>query len=202
MSEKLPVTHAIADVGGVLMHCADEGRHAIMDRLYLDSYRVEMLWSWVTEGLGRGRISEADLWWRASRVFGIRAVDPAEGLLRMTEVTYDEEAIGHLQRLGTYGVKLSLFTNTIPPHAEQLQDLYGRFPTVYRSDETGLRKPDLESFQYVLEQEHARPEATLFFDDKAENVAVARHMGILAVQARNAREIAEGIQLYIPDYHI
>lgn len=199
MSEVPKVTHAAVDVGGVLMHCRDEGKRAVASNLRLNEHQLETFWSWVTEDLGRGTTTEEDLWERTALTFGVRRVYPSEELLKMEGIVYDKEAIIRLQRLGACGIRVVLFTNTIPSHAAQLQELYAQFSAVYRSDKIGSRKPELASFQHVLAQEKVRPEATMFFDDNSDNIAAAQQVGMLAVQVRSVADIAAGIRTYVPD---
>lgn len=200
MSAEIEITNAVSDVGGVFVRSRSEGKIAVARSLGLNNEQLSTFWSWVAEELGRGLLSEQELWERTAEVFEVRRVDSSEGLLRMSEIVYDEKAIQRFQHLGNYGIQLSLFTNTISPHADQLRDFYGRFPRVFRSDEIGRRKPDTESYQFVLGQLNADPSRTLFFDDSEANIRAAASLGMLAVQVSSALEIEEGIRLYIPDY--
>lgn len=131
MSER--ITHAVSDVGGVFVRSTGgDAKRMAAKHLGLTDKQIGTLWDWVAEELGRGIISEENLWKRASDVFGIRVVDPSEGLLKMQGViTYDEEAIRRFQQLSKYDICLSLFTNIIKPHADQLQAFYQRFPQVF-----------------------------------------------------------------------
>jgi putative hydrolase of the HAD superfamily len=55
------------------------------------------------------------------------------------------------------------------------------FETLYYSHEIGMRKPDVEIYQYVLEQNHLRPEETIFVDDMKINIENARLLGIRGI---------------------
>ena len=83
--------------------------------------------------------------------------------------------------------KMLLLSNSNNLHLEHLTHRWGQeymegflahFEGVYFSHEMGLRKPDLEIFQYVLESEQIRPEETLFVDDTKENTDAASSMGL------------------------
>ncbi|MFK8037951.1 MAG: HAD family hydrolase [Crocinitomicaceae bacterium] len=58
-----------------------------------------------------------------------------------------------------------------------LEDL---FQKVYYSHEIGMRKPDANTFRYVLNQHHLSPQNTLFIDDSIQHIEGAKAAGIKA----------------------
>jgi len=56
------------------------------------------------------------------------------------------------------------------------------FERVYFSHLLGMRKPEHRIFNFVLSENNLLPTETLFFDDNAENVEVAKELGINAIQ--------------------
>ncbi len=67
----------------------------------------------------------------------------------------------------------------------------GKFDTIYYSHEIGERKPDVSSFQYVLNDAGLIPEECLFVDDLAENTKVAASLGIHTLTHDPKEDIAE-----------
>jgi len=61
-----------------------------------------------------------------------------------------------------------------------LEDLSHLFEKEYYSYKIGLRKPDIETFQYVLEENSLMPKETLFIDDSSQHVEGAKRAGIFA----------------------
>lgn len=55
--------------------------------------------------------------------------------------------------------------------------LKSNFQMVYYSQEIGLRKPNSEIYEFVLEQHNLQPNEVLFFDDKNENLTVPKQLG-------------------------
>ena len=51
----------------------------------------------------------------------------------------------------------------------------------YYSHKLGLRKPNKEVFEYLIETHQLNPENTVFFDDKLGNIQAAKQTGIQAV---------------------
>ncbi len=76
----------------------------------------------------------------------------------------------------------------------QLEDFVEK---AYYSNEMGLRKPDLDIFQTLLEEEQLIPKETLFFDDMHENVEAARSLDMQGVHISPAEEITEVIKQFL-----
>lgn len=83
--------------------------------------------------------------------------------------------------------KLFLLSNTDSIHIETFErengvsfysDFYQCFEKVYFSFEMGMRKPDIEIYNFVLAQHNLIAKHTLFVDDKKENTDAAQSLGI------------------------
>ncbi|PVH26935.1 HAD family phosphatase [Sphingobacterium corticibacter] len=67
---------------------------------------------------------------------------------------------------------------------QHIQDVYGVesnavfFEKTYYSHEMGMRKPDREIFDFVLNDAQIKPEETLFIDDSPQHLATAKSLGI------------------------
>jgi putative hydrolase of the HAD superfamily len=58
------------------------------------------------------------------------------------------------------------------------------FDNCYFSQDIGMRKPNAQAYQYVLNMHDLNPNETLFFDDNADNIAAAEKLGIQSVLVR------------------
>jgi len=84
--------------------------------------------------------------------------------------------------------RLFLFSNTNALHLAALQQTYSEtfgggsledhFEKTYYSHLLGLRKPDKESFEYILQENQLNPEETMFVDDAIINVEGAERVGL------------------------
>lgn len=83
--------------------------------------------------------------------------------------------------------RLFLLSNTDAIHIETFErengvsfygDFYQCFEKVYFSFEMGMRKPDVEIYNFVLSQHNLAAKHTLFVDDKKENTDAAASLGI------------------------
>ena len=100
---------------------------------------------------------------------------------------FPEERLVFLENLAKEGrFRLFLLSNTNEIHIEnereKMGDRFTRFENAfegfYLSYEMGKRKPNLDIFQQVLEENNLLPEETLFVDDTKENTDAAAQLGI------------------------
>ncbi|MEO1486349.1 MAG: HAD family phosphatase [Bacteroidota bacterium] len=83
--------------------------------------------------------------------------------------------------------RLFLLSNTNEIHIDHVKKVMGQekfnrfqnaFEVFYLSYEMGMRKPDAEIFQFVLDQNQLQAEETLFVDDTLENILSAKSLDI------------------------
>ncbi len=100
---------------------------------------------------------------------------------------FRNESMAYLASLqGQY--RLFLLSNTNQIHLEAFRDIHFRqfghhgfdnhFEKAWYSHELGLRKPNRECFEAVLERHSLLPEETLFVDDTSVNIEGAEKLGI------------------------
>ena len=86
----------------------------------------------------------------------------------------------------------AILSNTNAVHWQQV-DVPGnfgdRFDRYFLSYESGLLKPDQDSFLQVIAGYACRPEEILFFDDNPLNVSAARNAGIRSIRIQGADEL-------------
>lgn len=83
-------------------------------------------------------------------------------------------------------------TNAIhqPYYYNRLRQQYGTdgyahfFEKTYFSHELGLRKPDPEIFQFVLDDARLNPAETMFIDDFIENIETAQQLGFQTIHLK------------------
>lgn len=103
---------------------------------------------------------------------------------------YREESLQFLDKVKSkYNIYLLCNTNFI--HKETFDKGYYKkqrkhpfneyFKKAFYSCEIGLRKPDADSFQWILDQENIKAEETLFIDDSIQNIEKAQKMGFQTI---------------------
>lgn len=100
-----------------------------------------------------------------------------------------------------------LLSNTNEPHLEyyfeRINNWYGMknmdplFEKTYYSCRLGLRKPEVEIFQFVLNDSRLDPSETLFIDDSPQHVEGAEKCGIKAHHLKNGENIINLLETVI-----
>lgn len=97
--------------------------------------------------------------------------------------------------------KIFLFSNTNEIHIESVKKLFFAnlgydvfdliFDKVYFSNEIHLRKPDVESFDFVVLDANINKNETLFIDDTSQNISGAKQSGLNAYLLDNNQTLTE-----------
>ncbi len=103
--------------------------------------------------------------------------------------------------------RLFLLSNTNEIHIDFVKrsmgmEKYHRFKSAfehfYLSYEMGMRKPDAEIFEFVLEQHQLVPAETLFVDDTKENTDAATTLGIQVWNLLVGKEDITNLNTHLP----
>lgn len=90
------------------------------------------------------------------------------------------------------------FTNTNAVHQEFWEREYPRirqsFEHMFVSSEIGMRKPDLQAFEHILNETSIKAEGMLFFDDTEENVKGAQRAGLQTVQVNSSVDVVDALR--------
>ena len=90
----------------------------------------------------------------------------------------------------TNAIHLSYYYGRI----KQIYGTYGYahlFEKTYFSFELGMRKPNIDIFQYVLKDAGIHPKETLFIDDFIENIQTARQIGFQTIHLKAPMTLAD-----------
>lgn len=94
--------------------------------------------------------------------------------------------------------KLFLLSNTNTIHINaiseklgvvQWKDFCNLFEKMYLSYEMGLRKPNIEAFQFILKQQKLNPNKVLFIDDSPQHIESAKKLGITCYHLNDEEDI-------------
>ncbi|MBE8596052.1 glucose-1-phosphatase [Xenorhabdus sp. BG5] len=107
-----------------------------------------------------------------------------------------QEVIELMNKLRAKGHRVVVLSNTNRLHLDYWSVHYPEIAAsadfLYLSQNLGMRKPNLDIFNYVLAAEGVTAEQAIFFDDLLENVEAAKKSGINAIHVSDRR--------VIPDY--
>jgi len=100
-----------------------------------------------------------------------------------------ETTLAHLHQLHDVGkVKVGILSNTNQLHMDYLRErmpVFGKLAHVYASHEIGHRKPDVSSYQHVLDAMKVPAHRTVFVDDLPDNIEAARKLGMHTIHVMN-----------------
>jgi len=91
------------------------------------------------------------------------------------------EVFGELKKTGVRCYALSNMERENWERRFEIYDFLGWFDGYFISGLEGVIKPDSEYFERALERFNLRPDEILFIDDRADNIAAARALGMPAV---------------------
>lgn len=93
--------------------------------------------------------------------------------------------------------KLFALTNTNVLHLEWIQRNVPSlqcFDGWIASCDAGMRKPDPEFYQHALKVTGARPEQTIYIDDRPEMVEAGKGAGLIALRFQSAKQLEQDLQ--------
>ncbi|MGL4859189.1 MAG: glucose-1-phosphatase [Enterobacteriaceae bacterium] len=103
------------------------------------------------------------------------------------------EVITIMQTLRQQGKRVVVLSNTNRLHCNYWPAHYPEVEAaadkLYLSQNIGMRKPNADIYQFVLQSEQRRPEEALFFDDNLPNIEAARRMGIESIHVTDRESV-------------
>jgi len=146
----------------------------------------------------RGGIDDAAFFANLRDTLGI-AISDAQFLEGWNAIfTGEIDGIAPLLARASRSLPLYAFSNTNRPHVEHFTPVYAdvlsHFREIYLSSTIGLRKPDAEAYDHVVQAIGVPAERIVFFDDLAANIEGARARGLQAVLVRSSADVAHALE--------
>ncbi len=184
------ITHILFDLGNVLVELRPiETVAALSPSLIAACAKIDP----IVEDYECGRVTTDDFLARAPQVFGL-SMPPDELCGRFKSIIGDwYEETEPLLRLLRARYHLGCLSNTNALHIEALRERgphLGLLHDCFLSHETGYVKPNAAAYEHVLAAWQVAPARILFLDDRAENVAAARNIGMQAVHTFGPQAVA------------
>ena len=145
----------------------------------------------------RGEISDAEFFAALRGLLGVELSDAQ--FLEGWNAIFAGEMPGIAQLLARAARRLPLyaFSNTNSPHVEyfsqRFADVLGHFRGLFLSSSIGLRKPDAQAYDHVVNAIGVPARRIVFFDDLAENIEGARERGLIAVHVTSPNDVAKAL---------
>jgi putative hydrolase of the HAD superfamily len=145
----------------------------------------------------RGEISDAEFFAALRARLGVELSD-TEFLEGWNEIfTGEMPGIAPLLERAAKRLPLYAFSNTNGAHAEHFSKSYAgvlaHFRKMFLSSSIGLRKPDAEAYDHVVQAIGVPASRIVFFDDLADNIEGARARGLIGVHVTSPDDVAEAL---------
>lgn len=198
------IKNIIFDLGGVIINLDTNKTIAEFNKLsYMpfEAIYTQAGQSELFDNFDKGLISTEEFFYQIRKQ--IRYEGPDHELLRAWNAMLLDVPEKRLDILVTMKQNYNTFllSNTCEPHIAAFeQDLYLKhgvknfndyFDEVYYSCRLGMRKPNKEIFEFVLEKNNLKPEETVFIDDSIQHVKGAGECGISAFLLPKGEEIGD-----------
>lgn len=185
------IKNIIFDLGGVIINLDIPRTILEFNKLSpkpFESIYTQLQQSPIFDMFDKGQISETDFFFELRKHLNHNVTDSQ--MMEAWNAMLLDFPIHRLQLLSALKLKYRIFllSNTNETHITQLEsDLYKEhgyknlesfFEKVYYSCRIGMRKPDSEIFEFVLNQNNLSPNETIFIDDSPQHIAGAIKTGI------------------------
>ncbi|NEW95105.1 HAD family phosphatase [Rhodopseudomonas sp. BR0M22] len=141
-----------------------------------------------------GHVSDAEFFAAVRSALGLKLTD--EQLREGWNAIFIGEMPGISPLLDRAAKRLPLYalSNTNDAHIAHFSEHYAsllvHFRDMFLSSRIGMRKPNGETYDFVVNAIGVAPQRIVFFDDLAENVEAARERGLQAVQVHSSDDVA------------
>jgi glucose-1-phosphatase len=151
--------------------------------------------------LETGKIPEENFYIELNKCTGLRlSPDEIKQAWCAMLLNFREESLMFLDELKAR-YKLFLLSNTNHIHIPEFNKIYDQkkrdkpfidfFQKAYFSCEMGLRKPDAECYEWVLQEQNLVPGKTIFVDDSIQNVEAAKLAGMQTILLETGKYIQD-----------
>jgi putative hydrolase of the HAD superfamily len=192
------VRNLIFDLGGVILDLSFQRTFTAFARLAnLDAEAVAEICHHRPEfnAFEKGDLSEAEFRDALRQLFSTTAADAElDACWNAMLVDIPSERIQLLEKLRSR-YRLFLLSNTNSIHARHFNQIVNRnsrhdgleplFDKAYYSHASNMRKPDLEIYEYVLNESNLAAHETFFFDDNMANLDSAKQLGISTIHVHH-----------------
>jgi len=193
------IKHLIFDFGGVFLdlggkHSGIPSQLAVIFNIPLD--QADKIWSENKIDLLTGKEAPKDFIKRISKLLKIsldieKANQEWERLNKMEKSQINWDLVDYVKSLKSK-YQIHILTDTINVDAGNsawFVDISKHFQNIFKSFEIGSKKPDKNSFLYVLKKIGANPDECVFVDDFQKNVESANEIGLKGILYSNLSQL-------------
>ncbi len=191
------INAVILDYGEVLSHRASVGEFDRLAKVFgCEEKAFRRLWEKNRGAFDRGDMTAEAYWTAMAKDTGARINTGQLDQVYKWDIemwaNVNAQMVEWLRQLGRAEIKTALLSNMHPAmisHLRENFDWLDLFDFKTFSAEVRLIKPDRAIYEHTLRGLGAKPEETLFVDDREINVRAARELGIHAVLFQSMEQL-------------
>ena len=190
----------IFDLGGVILNIDYKLTIAEFEKLGVknaDSFYSKKVQDPIFDKLEAGAISPKEFLEQLQKECDNASIELVENAWNAMLLDLPQSRLNYIKTLKN-NYQIFLLSNTNAIHIRAFKNKIGAekwkafssvFDKMYLSHEIGLRKPDKEAFQIILEENKLKPNEVFFIDDSPQHIEAAKKLGI------HCHYLVEGVEI-------
>ncbi len=194
----------IFDFGDVFINLDKNATPLALNKLGLEKWSSEI--DYLNFNFEKGLISRNDFLVGLNKLVPNASPDEVLDAWNCILLDFPKYRLEFIEKLSKK-YQLFLLSNTDSIHIHHFKEksgddfyyrFYNCFEKVYFSFDLGMRKPDIEIFNFVINENNLIPEKTLFIDDNFDNISGAKKTGLKVWHLQKGKE--DVIELFERQY--
>ncbi len=185
------IENIIFDLGGVLLDIDYNLTRKAFEKLGVDNF--DEMYSQANadklfQKLETGKVSEEEFYKELNKATGLQLSEQEiRNAWNAMLLSFREKSLEYFRKFKRH-YKIYLLSNTNNIHLNSFYEIYHQkerknsfeqfFDKAFYSFEIGLRKPDVDCYEWVINNLKIDPEKTLFIDDSIKNIHGAEEAGL------------------------
>ena len=159
-------------------------------RVFLKSDEMNRLYK-------KGKMTDQEFWSFAIKEWGLNLTIEETVKMLVDGYEVNNDLVKVVRNLRKNGFKTCICSNNFPARINGLHKRFGflnDFDVITLSYEVGAKKPSLKIFYDLISKAGVKPEEIIFTDDKEDNVAEAKKIGIKAFFYEDLKKFLEELK--------
>lgn len=197
------IKSVVFDVGGVIKSDSAESiEKFVCNKLEISKEQYYKVNNEIFPSFNKGEMSEFQYWKlflkKLNSTKPIKSVKNVWKEAHQKTFKINNKVVNIVKKIKKKGFKLAILSNATKSNVEinKKGKIYNLFETCILSSEVGLIKPDPKIYKLTLSKINAKPEETLFIDDRESNTKAAKKLGIKTILFKNSEQLEKELKQF------
>ena len=193
----------VFDLDGVYFIKGKERFSQYLEKIGIDFYEIRRVFfnsDEMNKYYKKGKWTDEQFWpWAKDQWHIDQNINLVEKFIEGYET--NPEIVKLVETVRAKGYKTLICSNNFPARINGLEQKFGflkNFDTVILSYEVGETKPSEIIFNELIKRSGLKPEEILFIDDRSENIAAAKSLGLTAIHYKPYIELSKQLNIVLP----